>query len=444
MADELLELRHEAEEASDSLWFIGALEEIERTDITLSTRLHIRPRLFVQVFLGTKSDSLDSGQGSLWASTCPTLLALSSARRPSEPARLLTKVMPKNKQPQSHGNIRQLPGGYPWGVVPFLRALVAPDADALVAWAVEAGPKAGWVAWLRGQSLAPFVFYRLREADVLARLPADVQRGLQGAYYAAAGINAVQRRETEAVLRALASAGVETVLMKGTPLAYTVYAEPACRLKGDLDIWLPPAQFPVAMEALRPLGYAPRDKSDRPAAFISLTGGEQQLIGRDPGTGLVELQWPALRGEWVRRAAAVDHAAIWARRVAVPIEGRSTGAMAPEDLLIHLCLHLAINHGFGELALRNLLDVHLVAVRLSPDWDAVVDRARAWRLATMLWTTLSLAVQLWGAPVPASVLAALRPNPARGAPSQRSIWRIACWRCARPAMATGVSWCRHC
>ena len=71
MADELLELRHEAEEASDSLWFIGALEEIERTDITLSMRLHIRPRLFVQVFLGTKSDSLDSGQGSLWPSTCP-------------------------------------------------------------------------------------------------------------------------------------------------------------------------------------------------------------------------------------------------------------------------------------------------------------------------------------------------------------------------------------
>ncbi len=298
------------------------------------------------------------------------------------------------------------------GLFRFARVRRA-GTDALVAWAAEARPNAGWVAWLRGQSLAPFAFYRLREAGVLARLPADVQRGLHDAYYAAAGMNAVQRRETEAVLRALADAGIETVLMKGTPLAYTVYAEPACRLKGDLDIWLPPAQFPAAIEALRPLGYAPRDKSDRPAAFISLTGGEQQLIGRDPGTGLVELQWPALRGEWVRRAAAVDHDAIWARRVAVPIEGRSTWAMAPEDLLIHLCLHLAINHGFGEPALRNLLDVHLVAVRLSPDWDAVAERAQAWRLATMLWTTLSLAVQLWGAPVPASVLAALQPGPAR-------------------------------
>lgn len=57
MADRLLEIRHEAEEAFDSLWFIGGITEIERTDITLSVRLHIRPGLFVQVFLGTKSNS---------------------------------------------------------------------------------------------------------------------------------------------------------------------------------------------------------------------------------------------------------------------------------------------------------------------------------------------------------------------------------------------------
>jgi hypothetical protein len=322
-------------------------------------------------------------------------------------------MMPKNKQPQSHGDIRQPPGGYPQGAVSFLRALGAPDAAALGAWAVEARPDAEWAAWLHGQSLAPFVFHRLHEAGVLMRLSADVQHSLQGAYYAAAGINVVQRRETEAVIGALADAGIETVLMKGTPLAYTVYDEPACRLKGDLDIWLPQTQMLAAIAALRPLNYAPHDKSDRPAAFVALTGGEQQLFGQNPGTGLVELQWPALRGEWVRRAAAVDHAAIWARRVAVSIEGRSTWGMAPEDLLIHLCQHLAIMHGFGESALRNLLDVHLVAARLAPDWGAVVERAKAWRLATLLWTTLSLAVALWDAPVPAAALAALQPGTAR-------------------------------
>ncbi len=268
------------------------------------------------------------------------------------------------------------PAGEVRGVVSFLHALGSTSPDALSDWLASDSLDAFGANWLQAQMLAAFTFHSLRAAGVLARLPADAQHSLQGAYYAAAAINVVQRRETEAVLRALDEAGIETVLMKGTPLAHTVYAEPACRLKGDLDIWLPPAQLPAAIAALRPSGYVPRDKSDRPAAFIALAGGEQQLIGRNPGTGLVELQWPAFRGEWVRRTAAVDHAAIWARRVAVPIEGRSTWAMAPEDLLIHLCLHLAINHGFGAPALRNLLDVHLVSVRLSPDWGAIAERAR--------------------------------------------------------------------
>lgn len=58
MADELLALRHEATEAVDHFWFISAVEEIDRTDISLSIRLHIRPGLFVQMFYGAKSGSL--------------------------------------------------------------------------------------------------------------------------------------------------------------------------------------------------------------------------------------------------------------------------------------------------------------------------------------------------------------------------------------------------
>jgi len=58
MTADLQELRREVEEALERVWFIEAAEEIDRTDITLSLRLHIRKRLFVQVFLGAKSGSL--------------------------------------------------------------------------------------------------------------------------------------------------------------------------------------------------------------------------------------------------------------------------------------------------------------------------------------------------------------------------------------------------
>lgn len=46
------ELLTEAEEALRQVWFVQSLEQMERTDPTLSLRLHIRPGLFVQAFLG--------------------------------------------------------------------------------------------------------------------------------------------------------------------------------------------------------------------------------------------------------------------------------------------------------------------------------------------------------------------------------------------------------
>ena len=55
---ELRDLHLEAQEALDTIWFLRSLEEVERTDSTLSLRLHIRPLLFVQIFYGEQSKVL--------------------------------------------------------------------------------------------------------------------------------------------------------------------------------------------------------------------------------------------------------------------------------------------------------------------------------------------------------------------------------------------------
>jgi len=52
------DLRLEAQEALERVWFVQSLEETERTDPTLSLRLHIRPNLFVQAFWGKLTGSL--------------------------------------------------------------------------------------------------------------------------------------------------------------------------------------------------------------------------------------------------------------------------------------------------------------------------------------------------------------------------------------------------
>lgn len=52
------DLRWEAFEALENIWFVQSVEETERTDRTLSLRLYIRPGLFIQSFLGERSNTL--------------------------------------------------------------------------------------------------------------------------------------------------------------------------------------------------------------------------------------------------------------------------------------------------------------------------------------------------------------------------------------------------
>jgi hypothetical protein len=52
------DLEAEAREALDRLWFIQRLEVTARTDLTFAVRLYIRDDLFVQAFLGERSDTL--------------------------------------------------------------------------------------------------------------------------------------------------------------------------------------------------------------------------------------------------------------------------------------------------------------------------------------------------------------------------------------------------
>lgn len=52
------DLQSEAQDALERIWFVQSIEIVERTGATMSLRVHIRPGLFVQAFLGELTGSL--------------------------------------------------------------------------------------------------------------------------------------------------------------------------------------------------------------------------------------------------------------------------------------------------------------------------------------------------------------------------------------------------
>ncbi len=314
-------------------------------------------------------------------------------------------------------HVWQPPGWSPQGAVDFLHGLTDEASPLLAAWAKRA-PDAAWAEWLGGLGLAAFACHRLRGAGLLGELPDPLRDRLVGAYYRGAADAELHTQELAAVLGTLARGGVTAVVFKGASLAHLAYPDPACRPMGDLDLWVTAEAMPRARELLAGLGYVERGKAHRPLALQAGRDGEVQMMGSAPGSGLVELHWGMFAGEWLQRTAAVDSPGILCRAVPVTLAGQSAWTLAPEDAIVQLAVHLAVNHQMAYPGLRAMVDVSLVArphsVRAQDvDWTAVAERARAWRVANATWLVLSLTGELMGLPGAEAAIAALRPSAVR-------------------------------
>lgn len=296
------------------------------------------------------------------------------------------------------------------------RAVVVEGGAGLAEFIRTDGLTAQDATWLAKQGVAAYARYALRKADLLATLPSETRQILEQGYALSAMHEAVQHRETlQRAVGALQKANIPAVVLKGMALAHTVYPAPQTRPKSDLDLWLQSPTLHEAITVLKAAGYQQRAERDSLTPLGLLYDGE---LGLTCNGGLVELQWPALRGWWVRYAARVDHALMWARRRTVTVDGLTVEILAPEEGLMHVAFHQAINHQFTYPCwLRSLLDVHLLVTRSTVDWGMLVQTARTWGLATVTGAVLHLAQQILATPVPDVVLTQLL------APARRTIVR---------------------
>lgn len=229
-----------------------------------------------------------------------------------------------------------------WSESPPPPTLSGDELAEIAPFLLDAG--CGALAWwgLRGSSLAS--------------TPAAEQ--LHDAYRIHALQAEVHERDLANVVRALASEGVEPLVVKGWSAA-RLYAEPGLRPYGDLDVCVAPEQLARARAALADAA---------PGVDVDLHAGlslNRRVVPDLPS--FEEAQEQAVRV----RLGNVD----------VPI-------LAPEDHLALLCVHL-LSHGVSRPVW--LCDV-AAAIELLPedfDWERCLGRSP--RLASWVSATLTLA-----------------------------------------------------
>jgi hypothetical protein len=200
---------------------------------------------------------------------------------------------------------------------------------------------AGWSA-LVAEADAQGVLALLHEWASAAGGPADVLAGCAERHRRLLARGVAQLELAGRVQRLLGAAGLRVLPLKGAAVSERLYASPAHRPMGDVDL-LVLDDFRAAWALLAREGFAVLDRADH------------AWVLRDPASGtLVELHWSVTSAPGF---FPLDGPGLWAR--SRPGGGLVSPLPSAEDGLVHLALHAAFQHGFC-LSLVQWLDVRRV------------------------------------------------------------------------------------
>src|SRR5262249_13587126 len=180
--------------------------------------------------------------------------------------------------------------------------------------------------------------------------------------------------------------------------AARLHGRPAARPAGDIDLVVRRADLDAVEATLGSLGFR---AVDRRAGFAREFSYTLEFI-RD-GV-IVEPHWTLAYPPFVD---ALDMARVWARCRPGRAVGEAALLLAPEAVLLNLCLHLV--HKAPDVPLLWLLDVDRLVRREvgSIDWDEFLALARGARVGRQVAAALRTVADVLATPVPSRVLSVL-------------------------------------
>ena len=205
------------------------------------------------------------------------------------------------------------------------------------------------------------------------------------------------------------AAGIAAVAFKGPVLAAMAYGSIDLRQFVDLDILVHQTDLPRVAEILAAERYLSPHTRREGLATNYFQESEDAFFSAG-GIGAVDVHWKLTPRSF--RFAPTEES-FWRRARAVELEVGTVTAIAPEDLLLYMCVHAA-KHGWIQLgSICNVAET--LRARPAIDLMAILDEATTLGSRRMFLTGIYLAHELVGAPVPEDLvaIAAQRPQRAR-------------------------------
>jgi hypothetical protein len=253
--------------------------------------------------------------------------------------------------------------------------------------------------------VAPLLYHRVKSRKPQTHLPGGIEAKLRKIYLGSAIRNLRMYKQLSELITALRVEGIQVIPLKGAYLAKFVYGNVALRPMSDVDLLVRRKDMEKACAILIGKGYTHAGHLNiHETCEIS-----QHLPAFEkPGGLAVELHWNL---EIPTYFLKIDVEGLWKRAKTSSLNGIDAPTLSPEDLLLHLCLHVSLHHGFAN-GVKGLCDINetIERYRDNIDWGKIINRSQKWATNKCVYLTLFQARSLLGAPVPDTVLKQLKPE----------------------------------
>ena len=205
------------------------------------------------------------------------------------------------------------------------------------------------------QGMAPLLYRRLAVAGETS-WPQKLLLRLRKTALRQAAVEMVLERDLRDLLDAFALLGVHPLLLKGTPLSYSLYPEPGLRPRCDTDLLIPEEERDKVIALMKKMEYTPLHEGR--ADYIN----SQMSYARKTAQGITyryDIHWQVSNCNR-RFSRDFTEGELFESAEAVPALGEHARTLSRADALIFACFHRAGHFSHSGDRLIWLYDIHLL------------------------------------------------------------------------------------
>ncbi|MDF2883295.1 MAG: hypothetical protein K0R54_3852 [Clostridiaceae bacterium] len=186
--------------------------------------------------------------------------------------------------------------------------------------------------------------------------------------------------------------GIEIILLKGLVLR-ELYPRPEYRTMSDADILVKSKDYLVLEDHLIKNGYE-CDKENHPVHKCFMCSDHS----------LIEVHWKLINDSYFNGYTEKFENDVWKKSIEFNISGAKCKTLCDEDLLIHMCLHMAVHAKYRGFGLRQLYDVAIFVKNKNIDWVSFCSRISVYGISKFTKGIFEILNQIFDLNIPKDIL----------------------------------------